>query len=239
MAVEYTDPAPQCATCPTMETYLRVHGVVMARCPDCATPHTRPRVSRKQPRPAQDPIAAARQREARVLTDLAAVARWRAHCSVSALPMPTPYGDPEPRPPWLRLPDHAEPLQPAHRQDPGRSERDRERGRLLDARLRGLERRVAAQRGMHEPSLAPLVAVLVYMAERCGPGRLDPEERGRRGPRKHPPRPVAELVGEAFATERALRAWRETGNLRVASADHGRPLVEAAVRLWLEVDGDE
>lgn len=224
--------------CAEAWNYLRRTHVARTVCTLCGATLEKRRQSRRQPRPAPDLEARARQQEAQVLSDLAAVQRWRAHCSVRGHEPPVAYGDPEPRPHWLRLPEPPDVEQPAHRRDEGRSERDRTRGRQLDARLRGLEQRVAEQRGMHEPSPAILVRVLVYMMERCGPARLDPEERGRRGPRKHPPRPVAELVGEAFASQKQRATWRVAGTTAAMSADLGRPLVAAAVALWLGVVGD-
>lgn len=225
-----------CEGCTEAVAYLRRTAAATTVCTVCNSVLLRRRQSRRVGPSAPDPVRDERQREARVLADLAAVQRWRAHCSIRGHEPPVAYGDPEPRPHWLRLPEPPDVEQPAHRRDEGRSERDRTRGRQLDARLRELEARVAAQRGMHEPGPAILVAVLVYMMERCGPARIDPEERGRRGPRKHPPRPVAELVGEAFADAKQRRSWR--GDAKVGSAAHGLPLVAAAVALWLEVVGD-
>jgi hypothetical protein len=66
-------------------------------------------------------------------------------------------------------------------------------------------------------------AVWEWIVTRCGRERLNRVD-------------LSELVGTAFAAQRTVDAWAQSGDLRASSREHGIPLVRAAAALWCGID---
>ena len=206
---------PQCAD--TIAYAKRVGAAV--RCDGCDARYAPTKAAQR--RAARDDERGWDRRQRAMRSDLALVARWRAHGSArcglgSALTGGPPTKEQRQRlggPSWAYAP--SAPSSPvvldgeaAEVARDYAAEQALARGREYDARLRWLAT---------EPALAHFVAVLEWIAAQ----RTDLEADAKT--------PLDALVGCAFATRAQLAAWEGD---RALAAEHGRPLLRGAVAVW-------
>lgn len=206
---------PQCAD--TIAYAKRVRAAV--RCDGCDARYAPTKAAQR--RAARDDEREWDRRQRAMRSDLALVARWRAHGSArcrlgAALTGGPPTKEQRQRlggPSWAYGP--SAPSSPVvlagEAAEVGRdyaAEQALARGREYDARLAWLAT---------GPGLEHFVAVLEWVAAQ----RLDLEGDSKT--------PLDVHVGRAFATRAQLAAWEGD---RALAAEHGRPLLRGAVAVW-------
>ena len=208
-----TDAVIECAHLEALSYLKQLPRVLGVRC-ECGAWVRRERKARvvRERTDAEREAQAARD-EARCLSDLACVARWRLHVQRARGGLAAAQGTVA-----TTDPDDAKGARVAPATDVDH-ERDLARGRTLDRLLRAL----AADAAPDDRSLA----VLAWLVERGRQARVAVV-----GGRASETDPLAQRVGVAFAAPKALAAWRASRDLAGRATEHGRPLLAAAVALW-------
>ena len=216
----------ECPGCGDVAEYARRAGLLDAwlHCDACGAPVRVTSRSRGKAATSglQDDERAWRLALYRTLRDTGCIARYRAwrdrqltpkaHAPTAALRRGAePARGPGFIPEWLRAPDaETPPMQSEQLAADSRAQADRRRGKVLDDALLELAR---------NPDVAVSVAVLEYLVTHCGFARTRV-------------RSPAEVIGEAFASARAVAAWRAAGDLACMCLAHGQPLLRDAVNAW-------